>query len=78
MVFITCNQYTGLLVFTKQATFTPFAMHGIVGKVKMNALLVQTVLHWKWGHAVMDDIIYRTKKRMLILIVFQGSILVRG
>ena len=76
MVFITCNQYTGLLLFTKQATFTSLAMHGIVGKVKMNALLVQTVLYLKWGHAVMDAVIYRTNKRMLILIVFQNSILV--
>ena len=45
MVFITCNQHTGLLLFTKQATYTPFAMHGIVGKVNNNALLVQTVLY---------------------------------
>ena len=45
MVFITCNQCTGLLLFIKQATFAPFAMHGIVSKVKINALLVQTVLY---------------------------------
>ena len=74
--FITCNQCTGLLLFVKQATFTPFAMYGIVGKVNNNTLLVQTVLYWKWGHAVMDDVIYRTKKHVLILIVFQDSILV--
>ena len=41
-------------------------MHGIVDKVNNNALLVWTVLYKKWGHAVMDDIIYRTKKPMLI------------
>ena len=45
MVFITCNQRTGLLMFIKQATFTPFAMHGIVGKVNNNGLLLQTVLY---------------------------------
>ena len=33
MVLITCNQCMGLLLFTKQATFIPFAIHGIVGKV---------------------------------------------
>ena len=27
MVFITCNQHMDLLLFTKQANFTPFAMH---------------------------------------------------
>ena len=57
MVLITCNQYMGLLLFTKQATFTPFAMHGIVNKVNNNALLVQTMLYLKWGRAVMNDVI---------------------
>ena len=33
MTFIICNQHTGLLLFIKQATLIPFAMHGIVGKV---------------------------------------------
>ena len=65
MVFITCNQRTGLLLFTKQATFTPFAMHSIVSEVNINVLLLQTVLYYKWGHVVMDDVIYRTKKRLL-------------
>ena len=32
MGFITCNQRMDFLSFTKQATFTPFAMDGIVGK----------------------------------------------
>ena len=45
MVLITCNQRTGLLLFTKQATLAPFAIHGIVSKVNNNALLVQTVLY---------------------------------
>ena len=45
MGFITCNQRTDFLSFTKQATFTPFAMDGIVGKVNINALLLQTVLY---------------------------------
>ena len=71
MTYITCNQREGLISFTKQATFSTFAMHSIVDKVNINALLLQTVL--KWGHAVMDDVIYRTKKRELILIVFQDS-----
>ena len=62
MVFITCNRCTYRLTFIyKQATFTPFAMHGIVGKVNINALLLQTVLYYKWGHAVMHDVIYRKK-----------------
>ena len=62
MAFITCNQ---LLLFTKQATFTPFAMYGIVSKINIKVLLLQTML--EMGHAVMDDVIYRTKKRALIL-----------
>ena len=45
MGFITCNQRMDFLSFTKQATFTPFAMDGIVGKVNINALLLQTVLY---------------------------------
>ena len=45
MGFITCNQHIDFLSFTKQATFTPFAMDGIVGKVNINALLLQTVLY---------------------------------
>ena len=44
-MFITCNQCTGLVVFTKQTTFTPLVMHGMVGKVNNIALLVQTVLY---------------------------------
>ena len=44
MVSITYNQHMNFLPFTKQATFTPFAMDGIVGKVNINALLLQTVL----------------------------------
>ena len=52
-------------------------MHSIVGKVNNNALLVQAVLHYiEWGHVVMNDVIYRTKKGALILIVFLDSILV--
>ena len=43
MAFITCNQHTDLLLFTNQATFTPFTMPGIVGKVNSNVLLLQTV-----------------------------------
>ena len=39
------HKCTGLLVFTKLATFTPFATYSIVGKVNKNALLVQTVLY---------------------------------
>ena len=38
MGFITCNQHTDFLSFTKQATFTPFAMDGIVGKVNINLI----------------------------------------
>ena len=45
MVFITCNQRMGLILLTKQATFTTFAMYGIVGEVNNNALLVQTMLY---------------------------------
>ena len=45
MVFITCSQCMILLLFTKQATFTPFAMHGIVSKVSNNAILIQTMLY---------------------------------
>ena len=45
MAFITCNQRTDLLLFTKQATFTPFAMDSKIGKVNINVLLLQTVLH---------------------------------
>ena len=40
MAFTTVNQHTGLDLFTKQATFTPLAMDGIVGKVNINALLL--------------------------------------
>ena len=57
MEFITCNQRKDFVAFTKQATFTPFALDGIVGKVNINALLLQTVMYRKWGHAVMDDVI---------------------
>ena len=45
-----------------------------IWEVNINALLLQTVLYQNWGHAVMDDIIYKTKKHVLILIVFQDSI----
>ena len=41
MGFITCNQRTDFLSLTKQATFTPFAMDSIIGKVNINALLLQ-------------------------------------
>ena len=46
IAFITYNQRTSLM-FTKQATSTTytFAMHGIVGKVNNNALLLWTVLY---------------------------------
>ena len=54
MVFITCNQRTGLLLFTRQAAFTPFAMHGIVGEVNKNILLVQIMLYQKWSHAIIQ------------------------
>ena len=47
MVFITCNQCTDLLLFAKLLPFTPFAMHGIVGKVYNNVLLVQIMLYKK-------------------------------
>ena len=72
MAFITCNPYTGLLSFTKQATFTPFVMDSMVsmvGMVNINALLFRPCC--KWSHAVMDDVIYRTKKRVLVLMMFQ-------
>ena len=45
-------------------------MDSIVGKVNINVLLLQTILHYKWGHAVMDDIVYRTMKCALILTMF--------
>ena len=45
MAFITLNECMSLLSFTKQAIFTPFAINGIVGKVNINALLLQTVLN---------------------------------
>ena len=44
MAFITCNQHMGLLLFIKLTTLIPFAMHGIVGKVSNNVLLVQAML----------------------------------
>ena len=47
MIFITCNQCTSLLLFIKQATFSPSTMYGIVvSKVHNNVLLVQTMLHY--------------------------------
>ena len=45
MVFITCNQHRDLLLLTKQTIFTPLAMHGIIGKVNNNVLLVHTILY---------------------------------
>ena len=45
MAFTTCNHRTDLLSFTKHTTFTPFVMDGIVSKVNINALLLQTVLY---------------------------------
>ena len=33
------------LSFTKQATFIPFAMDGIVGQVNINVLLLQGMLY---------------------------------
>ena len=71
MAFITGNQCMDFLSFTKQATYTSFATDSIVCKININALLLQTVLYQNWIHAVMDDVIYRTKKRALILNVFQ-------
>ena len=47
MVLITCNQRTSLLLFIKQATFSPSAIYGIVvGKVNNNVLLLQTILYY--------------------------------
>ena len=45
MGFITGNQYMDFLSFTKQTTYTPFAMDGVVSKVNINALLLQTILY---------------------------------
>ena len=45
MAFITGNQHMDFLSFTKQATYTPFAMDGVVGKISINALLLQTILY---------------------------------
>ena len=45
MAFITGNQRNDFLSLTKQATYTPFATDGIVGKVNINMLLLQTVLY---------------------------------
>ena len=45
MAFITGNQRTDFLSFTKQATYTPFAMDSIVSKVNINVLLSQTILY---------------------------------
>ena len=45
MAFTTGNQRTDFLSFKKQATYTPFAMDGIVGKVSISALLLQTILY---------------------------------
>ena len=71
MLFITCNQYTCLVLFAKQTTLTPFAMHSIVGKV-MQCWYRPCYI----SHVVINDVIFRTTKCMLILIVFQNSILV--
>ena len=50
-------------------------MDGIVSKVKVNinALLLHTMLYYKWGHAVMDDVIYRTRQCALILMIDVSS-----
>ena len=55
MAFITGNQHTDFLSFTKQAIYTPFATDGIVGKVNINALLLR-LFCIKNGpmHAVME------------------------
>ena len=45
MAFITCNQHMGYLSFTEQATFTPFAIDGVVGKVNNSALLLRIVFY---------------------------------
>ena len=45
MAFIPCNQHKDFLSFTKQATYTPFAMDDIVSKVNINAQLLQTMLY---------------------------------
>ena len=50
------HQCTDFLSFTKQATYMLFATDGIVGKVNVNALLLQTILYKKWVRAVMDDV----------------------
>ena len=48
MTFITStviNTQANFHLLSKLRTFTPFAMDGIFGKVNINALLLQTVLH---------------------------------
>ena len=45
MAFIIGDQCTDFLSLTKQATYIPFATDSIVGKVNINALLLQTVLY---------------------------------
>ena len=45
MAFITGNQYTDFLSFTKQTTYTPFATDSIVGKVNIHVLLLHTILY---------------------------------
>ena len=74
MVFITCNQCLGLL--NKLTLLLLLCMaQSVRYTVNNNAPLVQTMLYQKWGHEVMGDkmTIYRTKKHMLILIVFQDT-----
>ena len=45
MAFLTSNQHMDFLSFTKQTTYTLFAMDGMVGKVSINVLLLQTILY---------------------------------
>ena len=75
MIFITCKQRTSLLLFIKQAIFSPSAMYGIVvGIVNSNVLFVQTMLYYiemepyvvlyymeMEPYVVMDDVFYRAK-----------------
>ena len=58
MVFITCNQCMGLLLFTKQTNFILFAMYSIIGKLKYHAIGTESdlVLQIKCSHVVMDDV----------------------
>ena len=56
--------------FNKSAVFHFWYKHETPTKYLLN-----TMLYEKWGHAVIDDVIHRTKKFMLIWIAIQNSIL---